>query len=123
MVQASRKNSSFLMEALWSRFLPNIVKAKEIFNSGKIGRVSHLVADFGFKADFDPKSRVFDPNLGGGALLDIGIYPLFFALYLFGQPTEVESQAKLAETGVDESCHVKLTFCQWRNGRLEVYPK
>ena len=73
MVQAARDNNSFLMEALWSRFLPNITKAKEILKSGKIGRATHLVADFGFKADFDPKSRLFDPNLGGGALLDIGI--------------------------------------------------
>ena len=110
MIQAAKRNNSFLMEALWSRFLPNIHKAKELAHSGKIGVINHLDADFGFKATYDPKSRLFDPSLGGGALLDIGIYPLFFALYLFGEPIEVESDAKLAATGVDESCKVKLKF-------------
>ncbi len=110
MISAARKNNSFLMEALWSRFLPNIIKVKELATSGKIGAINHLEADFGFKADYNPKSRLFDPALGGGALLDIGIYPLFFALYLFGKPIEVESEAKLGPTGVDESCKVKLKF-------------
>ncbi len=110
MIQAARENDSFLMEALWSRFLPNINRAKELVESGKIGAIKHLEADFGFKAEYDRHSRLFDPALGGGALLDIGIYPLFFALYLFGEPSEVESDAKLAATGVDESCRVKLTF-------------
>lgn len=110
MIQSAKENNSFLMEALWSRFLPNINRAKELAQSGKIGIINHLEADFGFKAEYDPHSRLFDPALGGGALLDIGIYPLFFALYLFGEPIEVESEAKLAATGVDEHCKVKLKF-------------
>ncbi len=110
MIQSAKENNSFLMEALWSRFLPNINRAKELAQSGEIGIINHLEADFGFKAEYDPHSRLFDPALGGGALLDIGIYPLFFALYLFGEPTEVESEAKLAATGVDERCNVKLKF-------------
>ena len=110
MISAAKENNTFLMEALWSRFLPNILFTKELIQSGQIGTAEHLEADFGFKADFDPASRLFDPALGGGALLDIGIYPLFFALYLFGKPIEIESEAKLASTGVDESCKVKLKF-------------
>lgn len=110
MIKQSQKSSSFLMEALWSRFLPNIIEAKRLIDSGAIGQVSKLVADFGFKASFDPESRLFNPELGGGALLDIGIYPLFFATYLFGNPVKVESTATIGTTGVDESCEVGLTF-------------
>lgn len=110
MIKESQKSSSFLMEALWSRFLPNIIEAKRLVDSGTIGQVSKLVADFGFKAPFNPESRLFNPELGGGALLDIGIYPLFFATYLFGTPVKVDSTATIGTTGVDESCTVRLTF-------------
>ncbi len=110
MIKESQKSSSFLMEALWSRFLPNIIEAKRLMDSGAIGQVSKMVADFGFKASFDPESRLFNPELGGGALLDIGIYPLFFATFLFGTPVKVESTATIGSTGVDESCTVGLTF-------------
>lgn len=110
MIQASKENNCFLMEALWSRFLPNITRTKQLIKSGTIGKVFHLQADFGFKATYDPNTRLFSPALGGGALLDIGIYPLFLATYLFGVPLGIESSAELAETGVDESCQVKLFF-------------
>jgi len=110
MIDQSRQSNSFLMEALWSRFLPNIIKARELMVSGVIGQIDQLTVDFGFKANYDPQSRLFNPALGGGALLDIGIYPLFFATYLFGTPVEIESTARLANTGVDESCQVTLTF-------------
>ena len=110
MIEASRQNNSFLMEALWSRFLPNIIKAKQLVEAGSIGKVRHLEADFGFKATYNPDSRVFARELGGGALLDIGIYPLFFAVYLFGVPSVITAEAELADTGVDQSCRVKLSF-------------
>ena len=118
MIKASQDNHAFLMEALWSRFLPNIIKTKELCDSGIIGKPQHLAADFGFKATFDPNSRLFDPQLGGGALLDIGIYPLFFAQYLFGNPVDVTSTAELASTGVDQSCSVQLTFSDERTAEL-----
>ncbi|GJM27920.1 MAG: dehydrogenase [Cyclobacteriaceae bacterium] len=118
MIMASKNHQSFLMEALWSRFLPNIIRVRNLIESGAIGAVSHLEADFGFKAPYDPKSRLFNPNLGGGALLDIGIYPLFFATYLFGTPETIESSAKFADTGVDESCSVKLTFSGGKQANL-----
>jgi predicted dehydrogenase len=118
MIEASQKYQSFLMEALWSRFLPNIIETRALIQSGAIGRAMHLEADFGFKADFDAGSRLFNPELGGGALLDIGIYPLFFATYLFGVPTKIEARAKLANTGVDESCHVQLTFAGGETANL-----
>ncbi len=110
MIDASRQHNTFLMEALWSRFLPNILKAKELLDSEVIGKARHLEVDFGFEAVYDPESRLFNPALGGGALLDIGIYPLFFAVFLFGIPSLVESEAEFSPTGVDQSCRVKLTF-------------
>jgi predicted dehydrogenase len=110
MIDASREHHTFLMEALWSRFLPNILKAKDLLDSGVIGQPEHLQVDFGFQAVYNPESRLFNPALGGGALLDIGIYPLFFAVYLFGMPSKVESKAELAPTGVDQNCQVNLTF-------------
>ena len=118
MIKASQDHQAFLMEALWSRFLPNIKKVKQLCDSGIIGEVNHMEADFGFKATFDAKSRVFDPNLGGGALLDIGIYPLFFAQYLFGNPIEVTSKAELAQTGVDQSCLVQLSYQEGKTADL-----
>jgi len=118
MIGASNENKAFLMEALWSRFLPNIVKTRQLVEAGEIGRVSALKADFGFKANYNPGSRLFDPALGGGALLDIGIYPLFFAQFLFGKPEKIEAEAKLAATGVDESCQVWLNFTDGRTADL-----
>lgn len=118
MITASVENNTFLMEALWSRFLPSIIQLKQKANDGSIGRANHLKADFGFKATYDPDSRLFAPGLGGGALLDIGIYPLFLAVYLFGTPVEIESKAEFAETGVDESCQVRLGFEGGRSADL-----
>ncbi len=110
MINLSRTNNCFLMEALWSRFLPHILKTKDLIDQGHIGAVQHIEIDFGFKANYDPQSRLFNPDLGGGALLDIGIYPLFFARYLMGSPQEVTAQVELATTGVEASSKVDLTF-------------
>lgn len=97
----ARKKKLFLMEALWSRFLPTINRFKAEMESGKLGKPQLLQAEFGFKAKYDENSRLFSPSLGGGAVYDIGIYPLFLALYLFGKPTSVEVTAVPAPTGTD----------------------
>ena len=75
MILASRGRGVFLMEAMWTRFLPMINNMLKLIMDGVIGDVVNVKADFGFKANFNPTSRLFDPKLGGGALLDIGIYP------------------------------------------------
>jgi Predicted dehydrogenases and related proteins len=77
MITLARDQQTYLMEALWTRFLPAIQKVISLVEEGWIGEVLTLNADFGFRAEFDPKSRLFDPALAGGALLDIGIYPVF----------------------------------------------
>jgi predicted dehydrogenase len=74
----------------------------ELLDADTLGDIRMLTADFGFHADFDPKHRLFAPELGGGALLDVGIYPVALASMLFGQPAAIASQVHLGETGVDE---------------------
>jgi predicted dehydrogenase len=117
MINLARQRNLALMEALWTRFLPAIVKARELVASGAIGEVRMLQADFGFRADFDPESRLFAPELAGGALLDVGIYPLNLAFMLFGAPEEILTTANLGTTGVDEEAACLLRHAQ---GRLSV---
>lgn len=104
MISAAKENDQFLMEALWTRFLPHIEKVNEIINAGKIGEISIVEADFGFIANPDPSWRVFNPALGGGSLLDVGIYPTFLIFHLLGYPKEISSFAQLTNQNVDESC-------------------
>ena len=102
MIGLARQRGLFLMEAMWTRFLPAIVKLREILSEKTIGEVRMLIADFGFRTEMNPKSRIFDPNLGGGALLDVGIYPVSLASMVFGTPSRITGMAHIGETGVDE---------------------
>ena len=110
MVAAARANQVFLMEALWTSFMPATQKAQELVGAGAIGRPVHVVADFGFAADYDPASRLFDPALAGGALLDIGLYPLLMGKLLLGEPRETKAVGTLTATGVDLSCSLALAY-------------
>jgi predicted dehydrogenase len=101
-IAVARQRGLFLMEAMWTRFLPMMVKIREMLEQGSIGEVQMLIADFGERVQFDPKSRLFDPHLGGGALLDLGVYPISLASMIFGPPARVTSLAQLGETQVDE---------------------
>lgn len=100
-VALARSRGLFLMEAMWTRFLPALGEVRRIIASGEIGDVSQVVADFGFTAGFGPEHRVFNPELGGGALLDLGIYPLSIAAALLGPVLDVKAQAQIGPTGVD----------------------
>lgn len=110
MVLTARENNTFLMEAMWSRFLPTMEKTKALVESGTIGELKYLSADFGFAAPFNPAGRLFDLKLGGGSLLDVGIYPLFLALYILGKPDEIKSFSQLASTGADETTNAVLYY-------------
>ncbi len=99
------------MEAMWTRFLPVIRKVREWVKEGRIGDVRLLKADFGFRTGINPEGRLFKPALAGGALLDVGIYPLSFATMLFGaNPKQILSTAHLGETGVDEENSILLSY-------------
>jgi len=100
-ITLAREKNLFVMEAMWSRFMPAIVEAKRIVDSGEIGVASHVSADFGFASDAGPEHRLFNPELGGGALLDLGIYPLSMSSFFLGAVTSVQAQATLGATGVD----------------------
>jgi predicted dehydrogenase len=100
-IALARSRGLFLMEAMWSRFIPGLQEARRLIASGALGTVSQASADFGFVATGDPESRLFNPALGGGALLDIGIYPLSLTSWLLGPVESVQAQAELGPTGVD----------------------
>jgi predicted dehydrogenase len=102
-VNVARQKGLFLMEAMWTRFLPTVVKVRELLAANAIGEVRMVTADFGFRFDGDDEHRLLNPHLGGGALLDVGIYPVSFASMVYGtQPTRMTTQAVLGHTGVDE---------------------
>lgn len=103
MVALARARGLFLMEAMWTRFMPALAEVRRIVASGEIGAVTQVHADFGFSATPDPEHRVNNLALGGGALLDLGIYPLSIACALLGKVESVQAQAVMGATGVDLS--------------------
>ncbi|MBS1659965.1 MAG: Gfo/Idh/MocA family oxidoreductase [Bacteroidetes bacterium] len=110
MVDAARSHRTFLMEAMWTRFLPMIEKIDSIIAEGQIGALQYVRADFGFLAPFNPEGRLYNLRLGGGALLDIGVYPLFLALHLLGEPERIVATGHRAPTGSDDTCHAILEY-------------
>lgn len=103
MIAEAKRRNVFLMEALWPPFQPFYHKAHEILASGVLGRIIHLHAYFSFIPPFDPVDRKFNTSLGGGSLLDIGIYPVIDALTFIGVPDEIKASALFGETGAEES--------------------
>ena len=101
MNQASEANHCFLMEAMWTAFLPSMKILRERIQQNEIGEPLLLKAEFGIHPKYDPQSRLFNPSMGGGSVYDIGIYPLFLFHYLLGTPVNVSSEISLAPTGVD----------------------
>ena len=97
----ARQRKLFVMEAMWTRFQPAMLEAKRMIDMGEIGNVRNLQADFGFPAEAGPEHRLFNPALGGGALLDLGIYPLSMAAFFLGPVRAAAGQGELAPTGVD----------------------
>src|SRR3990172_8578751 len=102
MMELGRQRRLFMMEAMWMRFLPGIVHVRQILAEKVLGDVRLLSADFGLKFAFDPASRLYAPELGGGALLDMGVYPVSFASMIFGRPASIVSLATMGRTGVDD---------------------
>ena len=118
MIAKAREKKLFLMEALWTRFHPSIAKLQEIIASGVIGDIKHVVADFGFKAEYDEEARWFNPHLTGGSLLDIGIYPLFISKLLLGQPLEMKATGVMAPSGVDMNCSIATKYASGATASL-----
>ena len=106
MFDCARANNVFLMEAMWTRFIPSFKKALELVENGTIGKVKNIFADFGFQTDQGPEGRLFNPKLGGGSILDVGIYPIFLALSVLGEPKNIKAFANLNAQKTDDACNM-----------------
>ncbi|MUL40617.1 Gfo/Idh/MocA family oxidoreductase [Streptomonospora sp. PA3] len=109
MIEAARRNGRFLMEAMWTRFAPATARIRRLVDEGAIGEVRMVTATIGARMDYDPHGRLFSPHLAGGALLDVGVYPLAFASQFLGGFTDIQAQATKAPTGVDAQVAMAVT--------------
>jgi len=116
-VQVARAKKLFCMEAMWMRFLPSMVRVRKLIADDAIGHVRMLTAAIGFRAHWRPDERILNPALGGGALLDVGVYAISLAGMLMGRPTGAVGLAHIGETGVDEQAGMVLSY---ETGRLAV---
>jgi len=111
LVAAAKEKNVFLMEAMWTYFLPAFRQAKAWLDSGRIGTLKMLEADFGFAMPYDPQGRLYNAALAGGSLLDLGVYNIAFATYFTNtQPASIIASGKLTQTGVDESTCMILKY-------------
>lgn len=110
MIELAREKKVFLMEALWSKFLPQYNKLQELLQASKLGAVKSVLASFGFKPLPPVSPRLYDPALGGGSLMDIGIYNVFMVMSILGKPDSIEASMTPASTGVDEQCAVLFKY-------------
>lgn len=111
MIACARENGLFLMEAMWMKFNPAYQQVMRWIEDGLIGKIQMLKADFGFRAPWEPENRLLNPELAGGALLDVGVYPVALASQLFNaKPTLIEALAFVGTTGVDEQTGIVLKY-------------
>jgi len=113
-VELARETGSFVMEAMWTRFQPAVVTMRELIADGAIGELRSVQADLGVRREYDPTDRLFAPELGGGALLDLGVYVASFAQMLLGNPDTVSTAGSRYPTGVDAEASMLLG---WDDGR------
>ncbi|WP_439128871.1 Gfo/Idh/MocA family protein [Polaribacter sp.] len=118
MIAVAKENNVLLMEALWTYFLPHYQYVLNIFKTKKYGDLKELKADFGFSRPYDTKSRLFKKEVGGGSLLDIGIYPIFVALSTLGNPLDIVANATFFENGADSECNMFFDY-----GNAKAYLK
>jgi dihydrodiol dehydrogenase / D-xylose 1-dehydrogenase (NADP) len=116
-ITSAREKRLFLMEALWTRFIPAFKRARQMWEAGIIGDVRVVMSEFGFICDRNPPAPLFDLELAGGSLLDVGAYPISLAHILFGEPDTLASLAQIGETGVDEQTGMLFGY---RSGQLAL---
>ena len=115
MINLAKEKKLFLMEALWTKFHPHYIKTLEMIQQGLLGEIRSVLANFGFKPVPPVAARLFDPELGGGTVMDIGIYNVFIAMSILGEPDHIEATMTPASTGVDEQCAI---LFRYKNGAL-----
>ncbi len=109
-IDLARQKQLFCMEAMWMRFMPLMVRLQDVIRQKEIGDICMINASMGMRVAFDPNHRAFNPELAGGALLDLGVYPLSFTFQLLGAPSSIVSQPKMSSTGVDEQAAIILDY-------------
>lgn len=119
LVEEARRRNLFLMEGIWTRFIPATEKLLELIDEGVIGKLISVRADFGFKSSFDSESRIFNKKLGAGSLLDIGIYPVYLSLLLLGLPKNIKAFARMTKTDVDSYCAMLFDYENGSKANLE----
>jgi len=127
MIAKAKEKNVLLMEALWTYFLPHYQFVLRTLENKTYGEVLKVEADFGFQRPYDTSTRLFDKNLGGGSLLDIGIYPIFASLSTLGVPNTIEANATFFENGADSSCNMTFNYsnnlkAHLKSSLLEVLP-
>lgn len=114
LVSLARSRGVFLMEAMWTRFLPHMARLRALLSDGRLGDIRLVTAEHGIWFNHNPSHRMFDPHLGGGALLDLGVYPVSFASMVLGEPSSVTACGQFGDTGVDAQTSAVLHYEQGR---------
>lgn len=117
-VAAARHKGVFVMEAMWTRFQPTMVEVRRRVEAGEIGDVRAVQADLGVDRPYDPQDRLFDPEQGGGAMLDLGVYVVSLAQWFLGTPEKTHVVGSLAPTGVDMEAAILIDFCDGKAASL-----
>lgn len=111
LISLAKEYNVFMMEAMWTKFLPVTKVVKQWIQDGRIGNVKYYDASFGFLSEFNASGRLYNPSLGGGALLDVGIYPIAYVIHMMGKlPDQVVSNVHMGKSNVDEMNVVTMTF-------------
>jgi predicted dehydrogenase len=118
MIAFAKQNNLFLMEGIWTSCMPFIDKILSLIKENVIGEPQYVSSDFGFSAPLNLDSRSFNKMLGGGSVLDIGIYPIFLATLILGEPSSIKTISKLTTTGVDEYANVILQYPKFQTAHL-----
>lgn len=117
--ESAKRNNCFCAEALWTKFSPNYQALIKNLADGRIGELKHINANFGFSVDMNqPTSRLLSLEHAGGALLDIGLYPIFLPLTLFGMPLETKANIQIGPTGVDIAADLLMSYSHARTATV-----
>ncbi|MCA9883601.1 MAG: Gfo/Idh/MocA family oxidoreductase [Anaerolineae bacterium] len=114
-INLAQEKGLFLMEAMWTRFLPGIVKLREWLAAGILGKIQYMRIEFSFKGNYNPQHRLWNPALGGGSLLDLGVYNVAMASMVLGLPDSVDSHILKAPTGIDQQTTI---FFKYNDGAV-----
>lgn len=116
MIRVAKENKVLLLDALWSVFLPGMQKVREWISKGYIGELKLITSEFGFTTEVDLDGRLYNPELAGGALLDIGIYTILLPFWIYqDKPKKIQASAVMTETGVDEQTTLNMSFVENRS--------